>query len=102
MRLAMRSQMNARSRERLVDGFVEAYVDWRETCDWVNDAYRGWTLETGTAAAVMFGLYLAALDAEQEAAEAYARLALRVGKLSWAGEPTAEPLGEPERRIDWP
>jgi hypothetical protein len=98
----MRSHMNARSRERLVDGLVEAYVDWRETCGWVNDAYRRWTLATGTAAAVTFGLYLAALDAEQEAAEAYARLVLRVGKLSWAEERTAEPLGEPEWGVDWP
>jgi hypothetical protein len=41
----MRSRMHTRSRERLVDRLVEAYVDWRETCGWVNDAYRCWTSE---------------------------------------------------------
>ena len=95
----MRSEMNF---QRLVDGLVDAYVDWRETCDRVNDAYRRWTRETGTAAAVTFGLYMTALDVEQHAAEAYASLVLRVGKLSWAEEPTAEPLCEPGWGVDWP
>jgi hypothetical protein len=102
MRQGMRRHMNARSRERLLDGLVEAYVDWRETCGGVNDAYRRWTLETGAAGAVTFAQYLGALDAEQRAAEGYARLVLRVGELSWAEEPTAEPLSEPEWGVDWP
>jgi hypothetical protein len=54
----MRSRMNARTRERLLDGLVEAYVGWRKTCDCVNDAYRRWTLETGAAAAATFALYM--------------------------------------------
>jgi hypothetical protein len=102
MRPGLRSQMNARSRERLVDGLVEAYLDWRETSHWLNDAYRRWTRETGTSARVTFGLYMAALDAEQQAAEAYARLVQRAGRLRWSDEGTADPLGEPGWGVDWP
>jgi hypothetical protein len=34
--------MKTLRQERLVDALVEAYVDWRETCACVNDAYRSW------------------------------------------------------------
>ena len=50
--------MNTLRRERLVDGLVEAYVDWRETCDRVNDAYRSCARETGPRGRVAFGLYM--------------------------------------------
>jgi hypothetical protein len=35
-----RYTVNMLRRERLVDKLVEAYVDWRETCAGVSDAYR--------------------------------------------------------------
>jgi hypothetical protein len=39
--------MNTLSRKRLADKLVEAYVDWRETCARVDDAYRSWASEAG-------------------------------------------------------
>lgn len=38
--------MNMLSRNRLVDELVEAYVEWREACARVSDAYRFWASET--------------------------------------------------------
>ena len=69
---------------RLVDELVEAYVDWREACARVNDAYRSWASETGPCGRVAFGLYMAALDAEEQAAEVYAGLVRRADKLPWS------------------
>ena len=76
-------------RRRLVDELVEAYVDWRETCARVDDAYRFWASEPGSRGGVGFGLYVAALDAEQRAAEVYAALVRRADKLSWSEDPAA-------------
>ena len=46
--------MNTLRRKRLVDALVEAYVDWRETCACVNDAYRSWASEPGPWGSVAF------------------------------------------------
>ena len=85
--------MNTLRRKRLVDALVEAYVDWRETCARVDDAYRLWASETGTGDGVTFGLYVAALDAEEQAAEVYAELVKRADRLPWTEDPVAQPLG---------
>ena len=66
--------MDKLSRKRLVDELVEAYVAWREACARVDNAYRSWASETGPCGGVAFGLYMAALDAEEQAAEVYAGL----------------------------
>jgi hypothetical protein len=76
--------MNTLRRERLVDELVEAYVDWRETCARVNDAYRSWASETAPRNTVTFGFYTVALDAEEQAAEVYAGLVRRADKLPWS------------------
>jgi hypothetical protein len=98
--------MNTLTRKRLVDELVEAYVDWRETCAQVNDAYRSWASETSLRERVTFGLYMAALDAEQHAAEVYARLVRRAEKLSWSEDPRANRSagrrGEVAGRDSWP
>jgi hypothetical protein len=93
--------VNTLRRERLVDRLVEAYVDWRETCDRVNDAYRTCASETGPRGRVAFGMYLAELDAEGEAAEVYAEYVRRAGKLKWSEDAPAQPLGGPTRRAGW-
>jgi hypothetical protein len=88
-----RDMMNTLRRERLVDELVEAYIDWRETCARLNDAYRSWADETGPRGRVAFGLYTAALDAEERAAAVYAGLVRRADELPWSEDPSAKPPG---------
>jgi hypothetical protein len=74
--------MNKLSQKRLVDRLIEAYVNWREACLQVSDAYHSWASETGLAATSAFGRYMAALDREERAAEVYAGLVRRAGQLT--------------------
>ena len=74
--------MSKRTETRLVDRTISAYVDWREACRLVDDAYRSWASATGPRARVAFSRYTAALDAEERAAEVYACLLGRVGHLA--------------------
>jgi hypothetical protein len=92
--------MTALSRKRLIDKLVEAYVDWREACVRVDDAYRACARETGPWGAAAFGLYVATLDTEEQAADAYAGLVRRAEKLPWTQEPRLEPFGEPAGGLD--
>ena len=47
--------MRKRSSEtRPMDRMIAAYVDWRETCLVVHDAYRSWASETRPAADIAF------------------------------------------------
>jgi hypothetical protein len=85
--------MNRLSQKRLVDGLMEAYVSWREACLQVSDAYGSWASETGRSATSAFGLYIAALDHEERAAEVYAGLVRRVGRLAMSRQDRAEPGG---------
>jgi hypothetical protein len=59
---------------RLVDKAIEAYVDWREVCIWLNDAYLVWSRQRGSNADVTFGGYTAALDRKERTAARYARV----------------------------
>jgi len=84
--------MNKRVRQkRLVDRLIDAYVSWREACLQVSDAYGSWASETGIGATSAFGRYMAALDREECAAEVYAGLVRRAGRLVCGHDP-AEPL----------
>ena len=87
------------SRERLVDRLIEAYVDWREACARVDDAYRFWESETGAGGRVAFGLYVAALDAEERSAEEYAVLVRRADALAWNED---SPARGPAGGVGWP
>jgi hypothetical protein len=75
-----RYTVNTLRRERLADQLVAAYVEWRDTCARVSDTYRSWASDTSPAARIGFGLYMAALDDEEQAAEAYAGLVRRFDK----------------------
>jgi hypothetical protein len=97
-----RTMIDTLRRERLVDELVEAYVDWRETCARVDDAYRSWANGTTLGDRVAFALYRAALDAEEQAARVYAELVRRAGKAPWSEESPAEPLDGPRGGGDWP
>ena len=68
----------------------------------MNDAYRFWACEPGPWGSVPFYLYMAALDAEQRAAEVYAALVRRADELAWSEDAPAEPLGGPTPGVDWP
>ena len=74
--IATRSQ-----RRQLVDEAMDAYIDWREECIAVSDAYAGWVAAEATDAALAFGVYTAALDREERASQVYAGLIRRVGDL---------------------
>ena len=95
-------RVDALSRERLVDQLVEAYVDWREACARVDDAYAFWASESGACGRVAFGSYVAALDAEERSAEVYAVLVRRADALAWNELFPAEPLGGPAGGVGWP
>lgn len=64
-----------------VDEMMDAYVDWREACILVSDAYRWWSIAAGPDATVAFGWYMTALDREERTAEIYASLTVEIREL---------------------
>jgi hypothetical protein len=85
--------MNRLRHKRLVDRLVDAYVSWREACLRVSDAYGSWMSETGPGVSSAFGRYMAALEQEERAAEAYARLVRRASRLVSSKHDAVGPLG---------
>jgi hypothetical protein len=67
-------------RRRLVDDAIDAYVDWREECLSVCDAYRRWCRARRDEASVEFAAYSAALDREERASACYARRLSRLAQ----------------------
>jgi hypothetical protein len=84
--------MRRRTETRLVDTMIGAYVDWREACRLVHDAYRSWESATGPRARTAFWRYTAALDAEEWAAEVYAGLVRHVGHPAPRNDDLSGPL----------
>src|SRR5918992_6155537 len=72
--LAMKEQVE----KQLVDEAIEAYVDWREECVGVWDAYERWARAPKIDAGGAFSAYRAALDREECASHAYADLLVRI------------------------
>src|SRR2546423_6299053 len=68
-------------RRRFVDELMDAYVDWRQECIAVSEAYGRWAATEATDAALAFGAYGAALDREEQAAQVYAERIRRVSDL---------------------
>jgi hypothetical protein len=56
----------------LIDDVVDAYVDWREQCQRVWLAYDAWSATAGPDAGLRFTAYVAELDREHRASDAYA------------------------------
>jgi len=69
---------------------IAAYVEWREACRSVDDAYSSWADTTRSRARAAFLQYDAALDAEESAANRYARSVTRVADMT-----------DPPWRTDW-
>jgi hypothetical protein len=71
-----------RSLQKLrVDAAMDAYVDWREACAAVRDAYRDWDIAVREDAGFAFMAYLATLDREERAARRYGRLIMGIETL---------------------
>jgi hypothetical protein len=87
--------MKKLSQKRLVDRLLDAYVSWRAACIRVSDAYGSWASGTGPDGTSAFGVYMAALDQEEQAAEVYAALVRRAGQLVSGKNDPVEPLGGP-------
>jgi hypothetical protein len=66
--------------EHLGDQLLSAYFDWYEACLRLKESYRAWTRAGASKAAYEFRQCIAALDAEESAADEYARIALRVDR----------------------
>jgi hypothetical protein len=64
--------MKTLTRTRLVDDVIDAYVDWREECLFVWDAYCRWAAAPQADATLAFAAYAAALDREERASAYYA------------------------------
>jgi hypothetical protein len=70
--------MSGRVDTRLTDRMVDAYVDWREECLGVWEAYERWASSAVRDRPVAFSAYRAALEREEHAARVYADLITRV------------------------
>jgi hypothetical protein len=67
-------------RDRLIDAYIESYVDWREGCAEVHTAYRRWALSEPRDRDLAFLAYRAALDREEKAALAYELIAEQLAR----------------------
>jgi hypothetical protein len=70
--------LGSAQRRRMVDQAMDAYVDWREECHRVWEAYERWLDAARPDTAFAFVAYVAALDREQRAAEVYAEFINRL------------------------
>src|SRR3954454_5168346 len=64
--------MLKRPRHQVVTEALGAYVGWRDACLRVEYAYAAWRSRDGRRSAATFLAYTAALDHEEQAAQAYA------------------------------
>jgi hypothetical protein len=69
-------------RRRLVDAAMGAYLDWRDECTAVTDAYRRWADAGEGDAAIAWSAYEVALDREERTSLLYADRIERLGGLA--------------------
>jgi hypothetical protein len=67
-----------RRKNALIDEAMERYVEWREECQGVEDAYANWSSAPPEEGELPHAAYGAALDREQSAATVYGRALLRL------------------------
>jgi hypothetical protein len=79
----------------LTDDVVDAYVDWREQSQRVWLAYQAWSRTASGEARLRFAAYVAELDREHRASDAYAAAIARaaVGGRAAAGRLPPVPDG---------
>src|SRR3954451_25012155 len=64
--------MTSQLRRELIDHLMDAYVDWREECITLGNAYERWLTVAVAERSLAFAAYRAALDREQQASSVYA------------------------------
>lgn len=72
---------------QLVDEAIKAYVEWREECAAVWDAFGRWRGAPTVDSRAAFSAYGAALDREESAAHAYADWVGRIATHECRGAP---------------
>jgi hypothetical protein len=84
-----RSSAFARGRRReIVDEMIDDYVSWRGACAAVAVSYDNWRCSDRPDTKLAFSVYVAALDREEQAAEAYQRAVAQVA-TALAGRPSS-------------
>jgi len=73
-------------RNQLIDDLVDTYVDWREQSKRVWRAYHDWSTAVQPDAAVRFAAYVAELDREHLASDAYADAVSRAAECVHTSE----------------
>jgi hypothetical protein len=66
------TDVDVKTEPDLIDQMVEMYVDWREECLGLSDAYGRWLGMPVEDRVLAFASYQAALDREEQASAAYA------------------------------
>jgi hypothetical protein len=77
----------------IVDEMIDDYVSWRGACAAVAVSYENWRCSDRPDTKLAFSVYVAALDREEQAAEAYQRAVAQVA-TALAGRPSSS-LEEP-------
>ena len=70
--------MDAKVRPELIDALIESYVEWREECATLRQAYERWMSFPAWEREFAFVAYTAALDREQQASIVYSSCIDRV------------------------
>jgi hypothetical protein len=83
--MSVNARKRSRPQEQLVDDAVIAYVEWREECMEVWNAYGWWAIAPREDVRRAHAAYRAALDREEAAANVYRGLMKRVGHLVETG-----------------
>jgi hypothetical protein len=73
--------MSRSYRDTQIDAAADAYLEWRERCAAVDEAYRRWSTAAADARALAFAIYVAALDREERASNEYGRVVARNSSL---------------------
>jgi hypothetical protein len=87
--------MKTAVRAEVVDEAIDAYVEWREECLFLVDAYNRWSSEADRDRRLAFAAYRAALDREQQACSVYKS---RCDRLTRELTPGRGPIGRLLRR----
>jgi hypothetical protein len=92
--------MNAPPQPELIDRLMDMYVEWREECAALWEAYARWRAAPPADRARAFASHRAALDREEWAAHVYADLVGRIAPPCH-GQPANAPSAFREANPDY-